>query len=179
MAGALDRPRRRGCRASCSLIAASGFMAISSSKRPVRSRVSLPAPAARSMTTGLPLQMQLADERVDCVGRIARAAVLELLRGVAERCCELLIAYSACSVAVRSLRPGPRTSGCSPSRRVGEATRTRSRAGRGWPGARGLAGRGAILARRGLRDLEEARRFLAAEESPDPLTLPGVPRPVS
>jgi single-stranded-DNA-specific exonuclease len=34
---------------------------------------------------------------------------------------------------------------------------------------------GAILARRGFGDLEEARRFLAAEESHDPLTLPGVP----
>jgi single-stranded-DNA-specific exonuclease len=32
---------------------------------------------------------------------------------------------------------------------------------------------GAILARRGFGDLEEARRFLAAEESHDPLTLPG------
>jgi single-stranded-DNA-specific exonuclease len=32
---------------------------------------------------------------------------------------------------------------------------------------------GAILARRGLGDLEEARRFLAAEESHDPLSLPG------
>jgi single-stranded-DNA-specific exonuclease len=34
---------------------------------------------------------------------------------------------------------------------------------------------GAILARRGFGDLEEARRFLAAEQSHDPLTLPGVP----
>src|SRR5829696_5972193 len=34
---------------------------------------------------------------------------------------------------------------------------------------------GSILARRGFGDLEEARRFLAAEESHDPLTLPGVP----
>ncbi len=34
---------------------------------------------------------------------------------------------------------------------------------------------GAILARRGLGELEEARRFLAAGESHDPLTLPGVP----
>ena len=34
---------------------------------------------------------------------------------------------------------------------------------------------GAILARRGLGELEEARRFLAADESHDPLTLPGVP----
>src|SRR4051794_31467673 len=34
---------------------------------------------------------------------------------------------------------------------------------------------GAILARRGLGDLEEARRFLAAEESHDPASLPGVP----
>jgi single-stranded-DNA-specific exonuclease len=34
---------------------------------------------------------------------------------------------------------------------------------------------GAILARRGLSELEEARRFLAADESHDPLTLPGVP----
>jgi single-stranded-DNA-specific exonuclease len=34
---------------------------------------------------------------------------------------------------------------------------------------------GAILARRGFGGLEEARRFLAAEESHDPLTLPGVP----
>jgi single-stranded-DNA-specific exonuclease len=33
---------------------------------------------------------------------------------------------------------------------------------------------GSILARRGFGDLEEARRFLAAEESHDPLTLPGV-----
>src|SRR5215213_3120818 len=34
---------------------------------------------------------------------------------------------------------------------------------------------GAILARRGLSELEDARRFLAADESHDPLTLPGVP----
>jgi single-stranded-DNA-specific exonuclease len=34
---------------------------------------------------------------------------------------------------------------------------------------------GSILARRGFGDVEEARRFLAAEESHDPLTLPGVP----
>jgi single-stranded-DNA-specific exonuclease len=34
---------------------------------------------------------------------------------------------------------------------------------------------GAILTRRGLGDLEEARRFLAADESHDPRTLPGVP----
>src|SRR5215213_9137395 len=34
---------------------------------------------------------------------------------------------------------------------------------------------GSILARRGFVDLDEARRFLAAEESHDPLTLPGVP----
>jgi single-stranded-DNA-specific exonuclease len=34
---------------------------------------------------------------------------------------------------------------------------------------------GAILARRGLADIEEARRFLAAEESHDPASLPGVP----
>ena len=34
---------------------------------------------------------------------------------------------------------------------------------------------GAVLARRGLADLDEARRFLAAEESHDPRTLPGVP----
>src|SRR5262245_48513690 len=34
---------------------------------------------------------------------------------------------------------------------------------------------GAILARRGFGDLEEARRFLAADESHDPRTLPGVP----
>src|SRR4051812_22430859 len=34
---------------------------------------------------------------------------------------------------------------------------------------------GAILARRGLGDLEEARRFLAAEESHDPASLPGGP----
>src|SRR5215210_6993080 len=32
---------------------------------------------------------------------------------------------------------------------------------------------GAILARRGFGDVEEARRFLAAEESHDPLSLPG------
>jgi single-stranded-DNA-specific exonuclease len=35
---------------------------------------------------------------------------------------------------------------------------------------------GAVLARRGFADLEAARRFLAAEERHDPLTLPGVPR---
>ncbi|MGH2743447.1 MAG: single-stranded-DNA-specific exonuclease RecJ, partial [Thermoleophilaceae bacterium] len=35
---------------------------------------------------------------------------------------------------------------------------------------------GAVLARRGFADVEEARRFLAAEERHDPLTLPGVPR---
>src|SRR5215217_6536120 len=34
---------------------------------------------------------------------------------------------------------------------------------------------GAILARRGFGDVEEARRFLAAEESHDPLSLPGAP----
>ena len=34
---------------------------------------------------------------------------------------------------------------------------------------------GAVLVRRGFRELEEARRFLAAEERHDPLTLPGVP----
>ena len=34
---------------------------------------------------------------------------------------------------------------------------------------------GAILARRGFGELDEARRFLAAEESHDPRTLPGVP----
>jgi single-stranded-DNA-specific exonuclease len=35
---------------------------------------------------------------------------------------------------------------------------------------------GAVLARRGFADLEAARRFLAAEERHDPLTLPGVPQ---
>ena len=34
---------------------------------------------------------------------------------------------------------------------------------------------GSILARRGFRDRDEARRFLAAEESHDPETLPGAP----
>src|SRR3712207_220874 len=34
---------------------------------------------------------------------------------------------------------------------------------------------GAILARRGLDDFEEARGFLAAEDAHDPATLPGVP----
>jgi single-stranded-DNA-specific exonuclease len=34
---------------------------------------------------------------------------------------------------------------------------------------------GSILARRGFADLEQARRFLAAEESHDPGTLPGAP----
>ena len=34
---------------------------------------------------------------------------------------------------------------------------------------------GAILARRGFGEVEEARRFLAAEEAHDPRTLPGVP----
>jgi single-stranded-DNA-specific exonuclease len=34
---------------------------------------------------------------------------------------------------------------------------------------------GAILARRGLREVGEAERFLAADESHDPRTLPGVP----
>ncbi|MEA2330236.1 MAG: single-stranded-DNA-specific exonuclease [Thermoleophilaceae bacterium] len=34
---------------------------------------------------------------------------------------------------------------------------------------------GAILARRGFADVGEARRFLAADERHDPLTLPGVP----
>jgi single-stranded-DNA-specific exonuclease len=34
---------------------------------------------------------------------------------------------------------------------------------------------GAILARRGFADVEQARRFIAAEERHDPLTLPGVP----
>jgi single-stranded-DNA-specific exonuclease len=33
---------------------------------------------------------------------------------------------------------------------------------------------GAILARRGFSDVEDARRFLAAEERHDPLSLPGV-----
>jgi single-stranded-DNA-specific exonuclease len=35
---------------------------------------------------------------------------------------------------------------------------------------------GAILARRGFAEVEEARRFLEAAERHDPLTLPGVPR---
>jgi single-stranded-DNA-specific exonuclease len=35
---------------------------------------------------------------------------------------------------------------------------------------------GAILARRGFARVEDARRFLAAEERHDPLTLPGVPQ---
>jgi single-stranded-DNA-specific exonuclease len=35
---------------------------------------------------------------------------------------------------------------------------------------------GAVLARRGLADLDEARRFLAADERHDPLTLPGIAR---
>jgi hypothetical protein len=34
---------------------------------------------------------------------------------------------------------------------------------------------GAVLARRGFARVEEAKRFLAAEERFDPLTLPGVP----
>src|SRR5215208_6152952 len=34
---------------------------------------------------------------------------------------------------------------------------------------------GAILARRGFGDVEEARGFLAAEEAHDPLSLPGAP----
>jgi single-stranded-DNA-specific exonuclease len=34
---------------------------------------------------------------------------------------------------------------------------------------------GAVLARRGFRDVEQARTFLAGEERHDPLTLPGVP----
>jgi single-stranded-DNA-specific exonuclease len=34
---------------------------------------------------------------------------------------------------------------------------------------------GSILARRGFRDVDDARRFLAAEESHDPATLPGAP----
>jgi single-stranded-DNA-specific exonuclease len=34
---------------------------------------------------------------------------------------------------------------------------------------------GAVLARRGFADVDDARRFLAAEERHDPLTLPGVP----
>jgi single-stranded-DNA-specific exonuclease len=34
---------------------------------------------------------------------------------------------------------------------------------------------GAVLARRGFRDLADARRFLAAEERHDPCSLPGVP----
>ena len=35
---------------------------------------------------------------------------------------------------------------------------------------------GAVLARRGFADVEDARRFIAAEERHDPVTLPGVPR---
>ena len=35
---------------------------------------------------------------------------------------------------------------------------------------------GAVLARRGFADVEDARRFIAAEERHDPLTLPGVPK---
>ena len=38
---------------------------------------------------------------------------------------------------------------------------------------------GSILARRGFRSLEDARRFLAAEESHDPLSLHGVPAATS
>src|SRR3954449_2054415 len=34
---------------------------------------------------------------------------------------------------------------------------------------------GAILARRGFGEVEEARRFLSAEEAHDPASLPGVP----
>ena len=34
----------------------------------------------------------------------------------------------------------------------------------------------AVLARRGLADPEEARRFLAADERHDPMSLPGLPR---
>jgi single-stranded-DNA-specific exonuclease len=34
---------------------------------------------------------------------------------------------------------------------------------------------GAVLARRGFSDVEDARRFIAAEERHDPLTMPGVP----
>jgi single-stranded-DNA-specific exonuclease len=34
---------------------------------------------------------------------------------------------------------------------------------------------GAVLARRGFTDVDDARRFLAAEERHDPLTLPGIP----
>src|ERR687896_201834 len=35
---------------------------------------------------------------------------------------------------------------------------------------------GAVLARRGFADVEDARRFIAADERHDPLTLPGVPQ---
>jgi single-stranded-DNA-specific exonuclease len=35
---------------------------------------------------------------------------------------------------------------------------------------------GAVLARRGLAEVDEARRFLAGDERHDPLTLPGVPQ---
>jgi hypothetical protein len=35
---------------------------------------------------------------------------------------------------------------------------------------------GAVLARRGLADVDEARRFLAADERHDPLPLPGIPQ---
>jgi single-stranded-DNA-specific exonuclease len=35
---------------------------------------------------------------------------------------------------------------------------------------------GAILARRGFADVDEARRFLAADERHDPLSLPGIPQ---
>ena len=38
---------------------------------------------------------------------------------------------------------------------------------------------GAVLARRGFADVEDARRFIAADERHDPLTLPGVPQACS
>src|SRR5687768_15226888 len=38
---------------------------------------------------------------------------------------------------------------------------------------------GAVLARRGFTDVEDARRFIAADERHDPLTLPGVPQACS
>ena len=66
--------------------------------------------------------------------------------------------------------------GCSLGRhggsRIHMTSRLRARSRRGF-GVSPVVG--AILARRGFGEVDEARRFLAAEESHDPTTLPGVP----
>ena len=121
------------------------------------------------------VQAKLADERVDRLGRIAGAAALVLLRGVVERCRELLVAHHLersrafrplLSRSIIGMQSKPSRWGCVPyevacGRRLAEGLASRRSSAR--------------FSRAWLRRVEEARRFLAAEESDDPLALPGVP----